>query len=281
MTWGRTAIGRGAHAYLTLFALFFSNPTAAETLSFKSEVIPTDLTATLNGALLFPAGKGPFPVVLLLHPCGGLEPFGLAALRAHAKNLLAVGFGAFILDSYGPRGLNGGKACEQRTSAFRRDDAYNALAVLKQHPKVSKDNIFALGLSDGGVAALVIAKGGASGRFSAIAAFYPGCNPLRGIDYTIHSPMLLFVAGKDDWTPPGDCIKAKDRNIVTGSEFDVINYPNAHHGFDQQRRTIKYKGHTLAYSSDATADSHRRVRDFFNRHLTSEFGAKAPLGLQR
>jgi hypothetical protein len=47
-----------------------------------------------------------------------------------------------------------------------------------------------------------------------------------------------------------DCLAGADL-IVTGAEFDVINYPNAHHGFDQPRQTIKYKGHTLAYSADA------------------------------
>jgi dienelactone hydrolase len=269
-------IRRCAQVCLGLAILSAPSPTRAETLTFKSEVIPTDLTANLSGVLSFPAGKGPFPVVLLLHPCGGLEPFGLATLQAHANNLQSVGFGALILDSYGPRNLNGGKACEQRTTSFRRDDAYSALAALQRHPKVSKDNIFALGLSDGGVAALAIAKGGASGRFNAVAAFYPGCNPLSGIDYSIRSPTLVFVAGKDDWTPPGDCIKAKDRKIVTGAEFDVINYPNAHHGFDQQRQTIKYKGHTLAYNAEATADSRKRVKEFFVRHLTDEFKAKFP-----
>lgn len=261
---------------VALFLLLVPLPTWAESFTFKSEVIPTDRTANLSGTLSFPAGNGPFPVVLLLHPCGGLDKFALATLQAHAKNLQSVGFGALILDSYGPRNLNGGRACDQRTTAFRRDDAYNALAALQRHPKVSKDNIFALGLSDGGVAALVIAKGGASGRFSAIAAYYPGCNPLSGIDYAIRSPALVFVAGKDDWTPPGDCIRAKDRNIVTGAEFDVINYPDAHHGFDQVRQPIKYKGHTLAYSADATADSRMRVKAFFVRYLTDEFKAKVP-----
>lgn len=267
-------------ALATLLTLF---PARAEVLTFKSEVLPTDLTASLSGTLSFPPGSGPFPVVLLLHPCGGLERFGLATLQAHAKNLQSVGFGSFILDSYGPRKLNGGKACEQRTASFRRDDAYNALPALQQHPKVSKENIFVLGLSDGGVAALVIAKGGGAsgGRFSAVAAFYPGCNPLTGIDYKIRSPTLVFVAGKDDWTPPGDCIAAKSKKLVTGAEFDVIEYPNAHHGFDQQRQTIRYKGHTLAYSQEATKDSRKRVRDFFVRHLTDEFKAKIPASLSR
>jgi hypothetical protein len=36
-----------------------------------------------------------------------------------------------------------------------------------------------------------------------------------------------------------------------------------HHGFDQQRQAIKYKGHTLAYNAKATADSRKRVKEFF------------------
>ena len=232
--WSKIVIRLCARVCLGLAILSAPSPTRAETLTFKSEVIPTDLTASLSGVLSFPAGKGPFPVVLLLHPCGGLEPFGLATLRAHANNLQSVGFGALILDSYGPRNLNGGKACEQRTTSFRRDDAYSALAALQRHPKSARTTYLRLDSVTGGVAALVIAKGGASGRFNAVAALYPGCNPLSGIDYSIRSPTLVFVAGKDDWTPPDDCIKAKDRKIVTGAEFDVINYPNAHHGFDQQ-----------------------------------------------
>jgi len=247
----------------------------AETLTFQSVVIPSDLTAILTGSLSFPAGTGPFPVVILLHPCSGLERFGLATLQTHARNLRDSGFGAFILDSYGPRNLKGGKACDMRTTAFRRDDAFNAMAFLQGHSKVSKDNIFVLGLSDGGVAALVAAKGGAEAHFSAAVAYYPDCGPLAGISYTIRSPTLVFVAGKDDWTPPADCLSAESAGIVKGAEFDVINYPNAHHGFDQQRNTIRYKGHTLAYSAEATFDSRKRVKEFFIRHLTTELKAKA------
>ena len=83
----------------------------AETLSFKSVVIPSDLTATLSGALSFPAGPGPFPVVVLLHPCGGLDATALTTLRAHSRELLSNGFATLILDSFGPRNLMGGKAC--------------------------------------------------------------------------------------------------------------------------------------------------------------------------
>jgi dienelactone hydrolase len=249
----------------------------AETVTVKSVVVPSDLTATLTGSLSFPSGTGPFPVVILLHPCGGLERFGLATLQTHAKSLQNGGFGTLILDSYGPRKLNGGKACDMRTTAWlRKADAFNAMVVLQSHAKVSKDNIFLLGLSDGAVGALVAAKGDAAARFNAVVAYYPGCQTLDGISITIQSPLLVFVAGRDDWTPPAKCMSAKTAGIVKGAEFDVINYPDAHHGFDQQRETIRYKGHTLAYNAEAASDSRKRVREFFTRHLTDELKAKAP-----
>ena len=164
------------------------------------------------------------------------------------------------------------------TSRFRRDDAFNAMTVLAKNPKVSKDNVFALGLSSGGSAAIEIAKGKAEGRFRAVAAYYPECLSF-GPSFGIQSPLLVFVAGKDDWTLPDGCLRAKNANWVAGAEFDVVNYPNARHGFDQQRdHPITYRGHTLAYSSEATIDSRKRVIDFFVRCLTDEFKTKSQKG---
>lgn len=213
-----------------------------------------------------------------MHPCGGLDRFGVATLKAHAKNLQTAGFGAFILDSFGPRNLGGGKACGMETSRFRKDDAFNAMAFLARNPKVSKDNLFALGLSSGGSAAIEIAKGKAEARFRAVAAYYPECHSF-GPNVAIQSPLLIFVAGKDDWTLPDGCLRAKNINWVAGATFDVVDYPNARHGFDQQRdRPATYRGHTLAYSPDATADSRRRVIDFFLRHLTDDLKTKMQKG---
>jgi dienelactone hydrolase len=250
----------------------------AEAFSFRSSVTPTDLTATLKGELSLPKKAGPFPAVILMHPCGGLEPIGLAALQAHAKELVDSGFATLIFDSYGPRNLTGGKACGggMRTASFRRADAFNAMEALQRHEKISKDNIFLVGFSDGALAGLVSAKGGSIGNFRAVGAYYPWCGPLEGTSYAIRSPTLVFVAEKDDWTPPAGCIKAKNAGVVTGAEFEVITYPGAHHSFDQQRPTIKYMGHTLAYSREATLDSRKRLKEFFIKYLTDELKTTPP-----
>jgi dienelactone hydrolase len=255
----------------------------AESLTFRSEAIPADLTATIGGDLSFPKGKGPFPVVILLHPCGGLDEVALTTLQGHSRELLSSGFATLILDSYGSRNLTGGKMCSNRLYrsdiryGIRRDDAFNAIAALQRHANISKENIFLLGLSDGGSAAVLSAKGGTVDHFRAVASYYPDCGKLLGgVGYVYKSPIIVFVGEKDDWTPPAECIKSKSPGVVTGAEFEVISYPNAYHGFDQPRPMRKVLGYSMAYDREATVDSRKRYIDFFIKNLTAELKAAPP-----
>jgi dienelactone hydrolase len=263
-----------------LTSVLFRAKAHAELLSFRSEVTPNDFTATIRGDLSFPRGNGPFPVVILLHPCGGLDPVVLTTLQAHARYLLSNGFATLILDTYGPRKLTGGKMCSDRLFRsdiryqLRRDDAFNAMVALQRQPNISKDNIFLLGLIDGASAALLSARGGPIGQFRAIAAYYPDCGKLLGgLGYVYKSPTIAFVGEKDDWTPPAECIKSKSAGVVTGAEFEVISYPNAYHGFDQPRPMRKVMGYTMAYDREATFDSRKRYIEFFTKNLTAELKA--------
>ena len=48
--------------------------------------------------------------------------------------------------------------------------------------------------------------------FRALLAFYPPCEFL---DPNTHIPTLLLLAGRDDWSPPGQCLDAGGKNLVT------------------------------------------------------------------
>lgn len=50
--------------------------------------------------LLSPSGKGPFPVVLLFHGCGGVR----IHIRQYAQAAVRAGWAALIIDSFEPRG---------------------------------------------------------------------------------------------------------------------------------------------------------------------------------
>jgi dienelactone hydrolase len=263
-----------------LFHLLFPVNAYAEAFTFRSEVMPKEFTATIGGELSFPRGNGPFPVVILMHGCSGLHSVTRNSLQAHARDLVDAGFATFILDSFGPRKLTGEKVCGGGipTDWFRPDDAFNAMRALQRHAKISRENIFLLGQSNGGTAALEVAqRGEPSGRFRAVAAFYPGCGRIAHPGgRSIVSPAIVFVGGKDDWTPPALCVKAKNAGTVTGAEFEVVAYPNAHHSFDFPGPPRKYMGYTLIYDNAATLDSRKKLKAFFIKHLTDELKSVAP-----
>lgn len=253
----------------------------AEPLNFKSDVTLKQFTATIGGELSFPPGRGPFPVVIFMHACGGLDRVVKSSLQAHGRNMTKAGFATYVLDSFGARNLNGGKVCDPgalhaNAVSFRRDDAVNAMAALRKHPRISKENIFLVGQSHGAAVALLAALALTDhDAFRAIAAFYTSCGVLYNSS-KLKSPIIVFAGGKDDWTPPYTCTHAKSIDRFPGAEFELVIYPNAFHSFDLPLGTIKYKGHVLAYDQQATADSQKKMKEFFIRHLTDELKALPP-----
>lgn len=258
----------------TLLLVCHSAHAQAQTLRFKSDTIVKEWTATIEGELSFPRGLGPFPGIIFMHGCGGLHPAVRTSLRDHARYMAGAGFATLILDSFSARKLNDGKVCDPtplagRALFFRRDDAFNALNALREHPKVQKENIFLAGQSHGAMVGLHAAFNLADqGEFRAIAAFYPSCTPLN-IPAALKAPVIVFSGGKDDWTPVHTCTYAKKIDRMPGAEFELVVYPDALHLFDVPGAVRKYKGHALGFDAKATADSRMRMRDFFVRHLRS------------
>ena len=174
------------------------------------------------------------------------------------------------MDSFSARSLTADDVCGgpkgREASEFRLDDLFNAQEALQKNPKVDKSNFFAMGQSHGASVALWAAVNTADReRFRAVAAFYPDCRALlHGLK--LKSSVIIFAAGKDDWTPAPLCEEAKKRERPPGEEIELILYPNAYHAFDQQRRD-RFKGHLMVYDEQATANSGEKMLQFFTRHL--------------
>jgi dienelactone hydrolase len=250
----------------------------AETVRFRSVVLPDQWSATISGVLTFPARASPHPVVVFLPPCGGLTPPVTQSISEHTNHLKQAGFAALVLDSYSPRGLTGGRACgpalAQTITEVLVDDAFNAVKALHDHPEIDRRNFFLVGQSLGGAAALKVARSldiRHEGSFRAVAAYYPGQCALLAFNMQLKSALLVFGAGRDDWTPIFGCEQAR-RNATPsrGPMFDVIVYADALHGFDQPREPYRYKGHLLGYDAKATADSRGRMVEFFKQNLVNK-----------
>jgi dienelactone hydrolase len=192
------------------------------------------------------------------------------------------GFAVLVLDNYSARGLTGGKACVQPPSRefieVMVDDAFNTIKVLQAHRKIDRLNMFLVGQSLGGAAALKVARSQDTrhvGAFRAVAAYYPGQCQLLGFGLQLRSALMVFGAGRDDWTPVAGCESAKKLvDPSKGPAYDVVVYADALHAFDQPRETYRYKGHLLGYNPKATADSRQRMVEFFKRHLETKERAK-------
>ncbi|PAY04025.1 hypothetical protein CK489_32540 [Bradyrhizobium sp. UFLA03-84] len=266
---------RSLFAYAALCALFAGAALPAEAENFKFESrspFAPSFATTIGGELSFPSGVGPFPVVILLHACGGLDKSGKAALSAHAQSLNGAGFATYILDSFTARKITADQACPRPDGSFnfRVDDLFNAQEALRKHPKIDKNKFFAAGMSHGASVALAAAMKSSDIRgFRAVAAFYPNCKMIQnGIQ--LKSSVLIFVGAKDDWTPASECEEAKRTKRLPGGELELVVLPNAYHGFDQPRSTYRYLGHTLGYNKQATESSRNTMQKFFARHLNDE-----------
>jgi dienelactone hydrolase len=249
-----------------VFLLIAGIARADEPIVHFPAVMPDGTSVQLAARLVRPAGDGPFAAIVLLHGCDGTDL---------DSDWVARAFGdwpyAFLdVDSLGPRGRS--EVCTRYldvTPNERARDAHAARAWLARQPFVDPDRIAVMGWSHGAMTALEaitnrdINAPDRAEPFAAAVAFYPYCPlKLRRPD----APLLLFIGGADDWTPPGACRAMQP--VGDGlPEYQLVEYPDATHAFDWAEAPPTYFGYSLRYDPVATADAYARVRRFLAKYL--------------
>ena len=252
---------------------------ACQTSGTMTTIATDEPDATLTSWLAKPDGDGPFPAVVLMHGCGGLErntPHQTVwrGLSRHAAFLNNNGYVTLIVDSFGSRGITDG--CFGRNYNWALDqDAGFALDHLSTKSFVNREQIGFLGLSLGGGTALRSAGKTfvdtriRSGRsiYAAVVAYYPYC----GSVYSLLRPVLILIGASDDHVPVQRC-----HNLAKwyADYVELKVYPNTHHSFDLP---IVGKGcvpgadgichGTVMENPSARRDSQARVLAFFDKHL--------------
>jgi len=245
----------------------------------------------VEGRLSRPDGAGPFPALVLLHGCQGVSP----QVNDWARWLADRGYVAFVVDSFGPRKEPADcKADDDEKpgmpSTARFDDAIGALKYLQAQSFVIPERVASFGWSQGGVFAMSVINGPTLTRarvrgvmlpmvgYAAAIAMYPGgCR-----DYAkelVIRPLLLLIAGSDDWTPPRYCREMATNEKARGADVTFVEYPGTYHYFDvvgQQKTVLRQieqpfnlgtYGVTVAYDAAAADDAHRQVETFLARVL--------------
>lgn len=221
----------------------------------------------LTGIIKKPAGDGPFPAVVVLHGCKGINK---ARDLDWVQRLVNWGYVTIQVDSLGPRCLTSVCGGSEFLDKYdRAQDAHDAKAFLAELSFVDQDRIAVLGWSNGGGTILVATDANESNiyndnPFSAAIAFYPYCSSSRPLERS-NAPLLILIGEKDDWCP---AIKCSNQLPAEPSEYDLALkiYPGAYHDFDWEGIDTYTLGHRLLYDPEATADAINRVRSFLDTH---------------
>jgi dienelactone hydrolase len=219
----------------------FKRGVAAGLLALGTAASANDGSHLLGLTLPAAPAAAPYPAVLLLHGCSGVER-NVAMWQAW---LGSKGYASAAVESFRRRGVSEICTNFSRVPMHERlKDVYAGLVEITARSDIDRDRVVVMGFSNGGVAVLsaltaqvgtLLAPG--SPRFRAGIAFYPDCSLYRGAAMT--GPILTLIGRLDDWTPASHC---EQLSAALGSGFQTIVYPDAHHSFDMPNLPRFYMG---------------------------------------
>ena len=216
---------------------------------------------TISGTLNFPANAVDknVPAVVILHGMGGVND----AEEHWIEVINSMGIATFMVDSNWARRKckkdNKFKKAIPWCAAINRGmnrviDAYAALKLLSNHPRIDPKNIGCIGMSLGARGCLYLnvkrfqKMWGTPGMdFAASVPMYPPCNAtFKNDDEITDTPIRIHVGDLDTYFPVDSCINYVERLNAKGKDVKIKVYPDAHHGFEAKiggKKSMKIKGH--------------------------------------
>jgi carboxymethylenebutenolidase len=251
-----------------LFALALTGISAMAALLVPASVsaadavkIQTGVNQKMEATLYMPAGAGPFPAVLVLHTSGGLRPPD----HGYARRLADEGYVCLVPDFFTPYGLSDINRQQTFTTHGKAiyADFVAARDMLKKMKEVQADRVGAVGFSNGGYWALLLA---ARGDLQAGVSYY-GAVTAAGTDTSLSafrtaftsssSPVLVLHGARDDTVLPRYAEYLKSILVEAKAPFEYQMYDSAGHPFERGKNRDK----------DAADDAWQRTLRFFDTTL--------------
>lgn len=191
----------------------------------------------IEGSLVLPEDVPPRGAAILSHGAAG--PGGRQ--ERTAMLLAEAGWAALILDHFAERGVRSVARDQIRVSEQQMaSDIFRARDTLIQRLNLEPAQIGAIGWSKGATAVTLAAVKRLQGMLAPdtpplafAAAFYPFCG-FQLDDEALASPLLLLLAGKDDWTPSPPCLRQAEAWQAANQPVSAMLYETAEHGFDSR-----------------------------------------------
>jgi carboxymethylenebutenolidase len=239
---------------LILAALFASTAFAADgkPVSYKSG------DETVQAVLYTPAGKGPFPGVIVIHEWWGLNDW----VKDQAAKLAGQGYAALAIDLYRGKVATTPDMAHEIMRGVPEDrakrDLHAAFEFLQSQPNVKKDRIGAIGWCMGGGYSLDIAL--QEPTLAADVINYGHLATDAAAIGKINAPILGLFGGQDQGITPDDVHKFEAAVKQLGKKIDVKIYDDAGHAFENPNNKTGYR-------PDDAADAWKRTVAFLAENL--------------
>ena len=208
---------------------------------------------TVQGILYTPAGKAPFPAIIVIHEYWGLNDW----VKEQASKLSDQGYVTLAIDLYRGKVATTPDVAHEIMRGVPEDrakrDLHAAFEFLASQANVRKDRIGAIGWCMGGGYSLDVAL-----QEPALAADVINYGHLATDPEAlkkINAPILGSFGGQDHGITPDDVHKFEATLKQLGKQIDVKIYDDAGHAFENPNNKDGYR------AADA-ADAWKRTVDF-------------------
>ena len=239
---------------LIFIALLTSASFAADgkSISYKSG------DETVQAILYTPAGKGPFPAIIVIHEYWGLNDW----VKEQASKLADQGYEALAIDLYRGKVATTPDMAHEIMRGVPEDrakrDLHAAFEFLQAQPNVKKSRIGAIGWCMGGGYSLDVALQEPALAADVINYGHLATDP-SALE-KINAPILGLFGGQDQGITPDDVHKFEAAMKKMGKKIDIKIYDDAGHAFENPNNKPGYR------AGDA-ADARKRTLDFLATNL--------------
>jgi carboxymethylenebutenolidase len=195
---------------------------------------------TVQAVLYTPAGKGPFPAIIVIHEWWGLNDW----VKEQASKLADEGYEALAIDLYRGKVATTPDEAHEIMRGVPEDrarrDLHAAFDYLASQPNVKKDRIGAIGWCMGGGYSLGVAL--EEPTLAADVINYGHLATDTEAIKKINAPILGLFGAQDRGITPDDVHKFQATMKQLGKKIDVKIYDDAGHGFENPNNKDGYRG---------------------------------------